>query len=204
MLSGSHVFLAGSLLAEGKSLTASSQCPHSSPMALGVVLLWWFVLGCSFWGFLWFPRRGGRSTARAEARAVRQAEPPARVQRFPASALLPLGDDGCSDKGMRLLRGLSSLQREGKVMSLCIHTCVHVCMCVLTLRVSTAGPRGRACVGLSRCHRKVLQRDWEDVVPGRCWACAARMEGAEAVSLVLHPGQGFAVPQGCPDSCAGP
>lgn len=61
---------------------------------------------------------------------MRQAEPPARVQRFPASVLLPLADDGCSDEGTRLLRGLSSLQREGKVVSRCVHTCVHGCVCV--------------------------------------------------------------------------
>lgn len=84
------------------------------------------------------------------------------------------------------------------------HMCARMFVCVLTLRVSTAGPHSRACVGLSRCHRKMLQKDWEDVVPGRCRAWAAWTEGAEAISLVLHPGQGFAVPQDCPDSCAGP
>lgn len=38
----------------------------------------------------------------------------------------------------------------------------------------------------------------------RCQAWAARTEDAEAVTLVLHLGRGFAVPQRCPCSCAGP
>lgn len=147
MLSGSHVFLAGSLSAEGKSLTASCQPPWRWELCR------WGGSGprLRLLGFLWFPRRGGGSTARAEARAVRQAEPPARLQRFPASVLLSLADDGCSDEGTRLLRGLSSLQGEGKVVSRCVHTCVHGCVCALP---RSARPCGRACVGLSRCHRK--------------------------------------------------
>lgn len=139
------------------------------------------VLGCSFWGFLWFPCRGGGSTARAEARAVRQAEPPARVQRFPASALLPLGDDGCSDKEMRLLRGLSSLQREGKVMSLCVHTCVHVCVCVCSHcacpQLGHAAGRAWVCPAVTRrCCRRT----------GRTW-CQAGAGLGQPGQRVLRP-----------------
>lgn len=98
---------------------------------------------------------------------MRQAEPPARVQRFPASVLLPLADDGCSDEGTRLLRGLSSLQREGKVVSRCVHTCVHGCVCVCAPAVSQAARSGvRGFVPLSQ---EGLRRDRGAVVPGESW-----------------------------------
>lgn len=98
MLSGSHVFLTGSLSAEGKSLAGSSQ-PRSELCRWGGSAPRLQLLGFLRFllGFLWFPSRG------STARAVRQAEPPARLQRFPASVLLLLGNDGCSDEGTRLL-----------------------------------------------------------------------------------------------------
>lgn len=103
---------------------------------------------------------------------------------------------------MRLLYGLSSLQGEGKVMSLCMHMRVHVCVCV---RV----PSRRACLqlghGVERAwvclavDRKVLQRDPRGAAgPGEPQDQTARPEGARAVSLVLNFGPGRAVPQGCP------
>lgn len=144
VLSGSHVFLAGSLLAEGKSLTASCQPPHSSPTA--VLPLGRLGSSARLLGFLRFPRRGGRSTAGAEARAVRQAEPPVRVQRLPASALLPLGDDGCSGEGTRLPCGLS--RREGDEL-VRAHVCTRMCACA-----DAALGRARVCPAVTgRCCR---------------------------------------------------
>lgn len=82
--------------------------------------------------------------------------------------------------------------------------CAHVCarMCVRAPAVSQAVRSGvRGSVPLSQ---EGLRRDGGDVVPGQSRAWAAQTEGAEAVSLLLHLRQGFAVPQHCPDSCAGP
>lgn len=131
----------------------------------------------------------GHGRGRGAGSAAGRAQ--ARLQRFPASVLLPLGDDGCSDEGTRLLRGLSRLQREGKVQSWCVHTCGHVCVRVLALCVTAGTAPGF--VPLSQ------EGAAEALAAG-----AARAQGADAVTLVLHPVQGSAVPQGCPGSCAGP